>query len=275
MISIQSSDDFFLDGFTVDISGFGIDPCEDVLFNIDIFNNICSGDALNFEETDADADFYEWTGPAGFISNDQNPSIPAATTANNGTYTLYLEKGNCQLEESFEVEILFNDPVTLNVSGENTICSGSTLSINSNASNVTSYVWSGPNGFSATSANVSIANATTSNSGLYTLVATSVDFCTTTAEFEVKVFEIEPITIEPETASCVGGEINLATSETIENITSLSWSGPNNFSSSVTFPTIANATSANSGMYMVNVIYETGCTTSASRNITIGGITNY
>ena len=65
-VSIQSSDDFFTDGFLLDIAGTGLDPCEDVLFNINVFNAICPGDALDIEETEADADFYEWTGPNGF-----------------------------------------------------------------------------------------------------------------------------------------------------------------------------------------------------------------
>ena len=270
VIDIQSSDDLFPDGFTLDISGAGLDPCEDVFFNINVFSSFCPGEALDMEETEADADFYEWTGPNGFISNDRNPSIPNATTANNGTYTLYLEKGACQLEENFDVEIIFSTAPTINLTGNSTVCAGEALTISANASNVASYQWIGPNNFSSTSANVSISNATSANSGIYTLEVTSGDGCGEFGEFEVEVFEVEPITIEPEAPPCVGGEINLATSETIENITSLSWSGPNGFSSSVTFPTIPNATSANSGTYTVNVTYETGCTTSASRNITIG-----
>ena len=270
IIDIQSSDDFFPDGFTLDITGSGLDPCADVLFNINVFSAICPGDALGFEETTANADFYEWTGPNGFISNDRNPSIPNATTANNGIYTLYLEKGTCQLEENFDITIIFSAAPTLNLTGNNTICVGESLTINSNATNVASYQWTGPNNFSTTSPNASISNSIIANTGVYTLTVTSVDGCMDFAEFDVEVFDIETITIEPESPPCIGGEINLATSETIENITNLNWTGPNNFSSSVTFPTISNATSANSGTYNVTATYETGCTTSASSNITVG-----
>ena len=83
------------------------------------------------------------------------------------------------------------------------------------------------------------------------------------------VFEIETITIEIDNSACEGTDLNLSTSETFENVASYSWSGPNGFSTSVNFPTIPNATSANSGTYAVTVVYETRCTTNASRDITI------
>ena len=83
------------------------------------------------------------------------------------------------------------------------------------------------------------------------------------------VFEVESIAIEVENTACGGSPLNLATSETFENIISHSWTGPNNFTSSLTFPTINNASNLNSGRYAVTVTYETGCTATASRDITI------
>ena len=209
-----------------------------------------------------------------FISNARNPSIPNATAANNGTYTLYLEKGDCQLEESFDVDIIFYDLPTLNLTGDNNLCSGENLSINSNATNANSYNWTGPNNFSSTAANINISNVSTSNSGLYELTATSADGCTTTSAIDVTIFDIEPITIVPETVPCSGGEINLATSETIDNIGSQTWSGPNNFSSSLTFPTISNVSDIHSGTYSVTVTYETGCQATASLDINVGTAPN-
>lgn len=38
---------------------------------------------------------YKWTGPNGFTSSLQNPTIPNATAANQGTYTLYLLANGC------------------------------------------------------------------------------------------------------------------------------------------------------------------------------------
>ncbi|MEM6320101.1 MAG: immunoglobulin domain-containing protein [Bacteroidota bacterium] len=83
------------------------------------------------------------------------------------------------------------------------------------------------------------------------------------------VFEVEVVAIEIEDLACEGAALNLATSETFENIEGHRWTGPNNFTSSLTFPTIDNASSLNSGIYAVTVTYETGCTATASRNITI------
>jgi gliding motility-associated-like protein len=38
---------------------------------------------------------YRWTGPNGYTSNDQNPDITNVTTANNGTYNLYVTINDC------------------------------------------------------------------------------------------------------------------------------------------------------------------------------------
>ncbi|MBX7220379.1 MAG: lamin tail domain-containing protein [Blastocatellia bacterium] len=49
-----------------------------------------SGGTLNLSATPAPAGTYtfSWTGPGGFTSSLQNPSIPGATAANSGTYTV-------------------------------------------------------------------------------------------------------------------------------------------------------------------------------------------
>ncbi|MEM6318198.1 MAG: T9SS type A sorting domain-containing protein [Bacteroidota bacterium] len=81
--------------------------------------------------------------------------------------------------------------------------------------------------------------------------------------------QVETIDIEVENLACAGSSLDLAFSETLENVESQTWTGPNNFSSSLTFPSINNATSLNSGTYNVTVTYETGCVATASRSITI------
>lgn len=49
---------------------------------------------------------YSWTGPAGFTSTIQNPSIPNATPANSGTYTVTITDANgCQAINSINVTV--------------------------------------------------------------------------------------------------------------------------------------------------------------------------
>src|SRR5206468_5802502 len=55
---------------------------------------ICSGQTLNLSANTA-APSYSWTGPNGFGSTLQNPSIANATTAATGTYSLTVTSNGC------------------------------------------------------------------------------------------------------------------------------------------------------------------------------------
>ncbi|WP_426482592.1 T9SS type B sorting domain-containing protein [Chryseobacterium sp. R2ACT005] len=51
---------------------------------------------------------YHWTGPNGFTSNQQNPTIPNATTAHSGTYTCHVSgSGGC--DGTFTVNVVVGD----------------------------------------------------------------------------------------------------------------------------------------------------------------------
>lgn len=49
---------------------------------------LCSGQTLNLTATPVAGATYVWSGPGGFSSTAQNPSIAAATSANSGTYSV-------------------------------------------------------------------------------------------------------------------------------------------------------------------------------------------
>jgi len=54
----------------------------------------CAGNTITLSAT-AGATTYSWTGPNGFTSNLQNPTIPNATPLDSGTYTLNYTTPNC------------------------------------------------------------------------------------------------------------------------------------------------------------------------------------
>jgi len=53
---------------------------------------------------------YNWTGPNGFTSTQQNPTIPNATTANAGTYTCQIT-GSGACDGSFSVNVVVGDNI--------------------------------------------------------------------------------------------------------------------------------------------------------------------
>jgi len=56
---------------------------------------ICAGLTLNLTGTTDIGTSFSWTGPNGFISTDQNPTIPSATTAASGTYLFTATANGC------------------------------------------------------------------------------------------------------------------------------------------------------------------------------------
>ncbi|MBN8694929.1 MAG: gliding motility-associated C-terminal domain-containing protein [Bacteroidetes bacterium] len=67
---------------------------------------ICSGTTLNLTAaTVAGATGYSWTGPNGFTSNVQNPSITNVPLAASGTYTVVATAGGCTSSSTVNVTI--------------------------------------------------------------------------------------------------------------------------------------------------------------------------
>ncbi len=56
---------------------------------------ICAGATLQLSTATVPGATYAWTGPNGFASSAQNPTIPAATPAASGTYNVTVTSGGC------------------------------------------------------------------------------------------------------------------------------------------------------------------------------------
>jgi hypothetical protein len=56
---------------------------------------ILAGNALNLTASTVSGGTYNWTGPNGFTSTDQNPSIANATTAATGSYSVTVTVNGC------------------------------------------------------------------------------------------------------------------------------------------------------------------------------------
>ncbi|MBQ3831940.1 MAG: T9SS type A sorting domain-containing protein [Bacteroidales bacterium] len=89
-----------------------------------------------------------------------------------GTYTLTARNAICTNFTEVTVETTVVRPDAVVTASTSSVCNGETLILNSEGSstgNGYSYLWIGPNGFTSTSAYVEIPNATSVNSGEYSL----------------------------------------------------------------------------------------------------------
>jgi gliding motility-associated-like protein len=123
---------------------------------------LCPGQALNLSATAITGATYSWSGPNGFTSTLQNPTIGSVTTAMAGVYTVSVNVVSppCNSTSSTTVVVNPNPVVTVN---SPTTCVG--VSATLNASGATTYLWS----TAATTPTITVPGTATT----YTLVGTT------------------------------------------------------------------------------------------------------
>jgi len=101
---------------------------------------LCAGDQLDLSVVSAAATTFSWTGPNGFVSNLQNPTIPNAQTINEGVYSVTISDGSCSSILTTTVVLSASGIPVINPAGP--FCQGAA------AVNLTSSTaggtWSGP-----------------------------------------------------------------------------------------------------------------------------------
>jgi gliding motility-associated-like protein len=219
---------------------------------------VCIGNVLTFT---ASGGTINLTGPNGFVSAATNPSITNITALANGTYSLLVTAGTCTASTTTAVVINAlpiplansNSPVCLNQPIIFTGLGGTT------------YTWTGPGSYSSTAQNPTIASASATNAGTYTLTVTNANGCKNSITTNVVVNILPIITPLNNPTVCLNTSINLASN----GGTGYSWSGPLGYTSLVQNPTIANATALMAGQYTVVVTSALGCTNSAIATVAV------
>jgi hypothetical protein len=220
---------------------------------------VCTGNTLSLTASMITGATYSWTGPNGFTSIVQNPTVSTnATTAMAGSYKVnatVTATGCTSLADSTTVVI---NQATANNNGP--VCEGSTLSLTASAIPGATYFWTGPNGFNSTSQSPTVSTiATTAMAGDYSVYSTA-NGCTSPTPGTTTVV-VNPIPNTPTAGNngpvCLGNTLSLVAS-TITGAT-YSWTGPNSFTSTQQTPTVSSsATTAMAGTYYVSAIIN-GC----------------
>jgi gliding motility-associated-like protein len=113
---------------------------------------------------------------AGFTYLWNNNSTDSSLTITNaGTYIVRVSNGICQSIDSIDVFTTI-PPDTLIISGNASICTGQNLNLSVVPQNGITVSWTGPNGFTATGASISISNLQANQAGSY-IASTSGNAC--------------------------------------------------------------------------------------------------
>ncbi|MGZ3941734.1 MAG: PKD domain-containing protein, partial [Bacteroidia bacterium] len=219
---------------------------------------LCEGQTLNL--TSGGGTSYSWNGPNSFSSTSQNPSITGVNASAAGVYTVTVTDANgCQGTGTTTVTI--SPSVTPAATGT-TVCTGAAIDLTSSGG--VTYSWSGPNNFTSSAQNPSIAGSTTAMTGVYSVTVTNGPGCVGVTTANVTVNPLPIVTVSGSTV-CANATINLTSS----GGTSYSWTGPSAYSSTSQNPSITNATTAMSGTYSVTVTDANGCVSGNNTNVTV------
>jgi len=228
-------------------------------------NPACSGQTVQF--TASGGTTYQWTGPAGFSSTLQNPSINNAQQYNSGEYTVVVTNGSgCKSTVVLGLKVYQTPAGQISYDTKST-CTGGTLQLY--ASGGSSYQWIGPAGFSSSLQNPTRPNANSTFSGVYTVVISNTYGCSVTLSVSVTIRPLPVITAWTTTPEvCEGSTAYLYSN----GGTSYSWSGPYGYGSTFQNPIITNMPTYMTGIYTVTGANEYGCTAKANVFITVQSV---
>jgi len=221
----------------------------------------CTNTSVNLQGSSTTSGVtYEWNGPNGFNNTNNN-------TSNNesGNYLFLVTAPNgCTQSVAVEIEEDITPPnVSANVT-EDLDCDTNQITLNGGSTTTgATYEWTGVNSFSSTQSSPSASDA-----GSYTLEVTGLNGCTATQSVTVNEDYSKPnVSAQAnEILDCTNTEVDILGSTTTAN-SSLSWSGPNGFNSTLTAPTVNEP-----GGYTLTVTAANGCT--AEEMITVIQDTN-
>ena len=213
---------------------------------------VCIGATLYLSGFPNNMKSYAWSGPNGFTSSLQNPSINNVTIANSGTYTLTVTNAN-NATSSDTVSVSFK-PLPVPVADYTTVCPAGTLQLNAGPNGMTSYLWSGPGGFTSK----------LQNPAPFAYPNPPVNFKLTVVDWNgcEASKTITPAPLQPKATYnsplCSGDTLRLRGEP--NGMASYRWTGPNSFVSTLQSPSINSANAATAtGDYTLTVVKD-GCT---------------
>lgn len=251
-------------------SGCGTSPQSSVTLVINslpaapvVGNNgpLCDGQTINLTASNITEAVYNWVGPNGFSSTDQNPVIPNASSLKSGQYSVYVTVTGCGTSPTVSTTVTTHAiPLAPNASSGGAVCLGDSLKLFASSGTVgpnAIYTWTGPNSFSSTVKNPFIVNTTASNGGTYSLTVTDSGCVSPASSTFVNIKSI-PAAPTPTNNSPICEGATLTLSATNVSGATYKWTGPN-YSSTDQNPLIKNTLSSASGTYYVTSIVN-GCT---------------
>lgn len=226
---------------------------------------VCEGTELNLTADPVPGAVFTWTGPNGFTSDLQNPTIAAASADGNGNYECTITRNGCIGPAATTTVVINPYPTTPVPAYNGPLCEGDDLNLTVPAVGGATYEWTNPTGFVFSSdQNPTILGVIPTQSGTYSL-RVQVNGCwSLPGTVDVGIF---PTPATPVLASnspvCQFDEITIDGPAPLPVVgTIYAWTGPNLFSGIEQNVSILDAQQIHAGQYSL-VITENGCSSAA------------
>ncbi|MBU2554031.1 MAG: PKD domain-containing protein, partial [Bacteroidetes bacterium] len=207
------------------IAGDGETDCGIVPPQVSNNGPLCVGETLELYATDEPGATYEWTGPLGFTSNDQNPVIPNVTLAHAGDYQVIVTLDGEVSDPAITNVVITDNPVPdFSFLPSSELCVNELISFSGvSTETIAQWDWDFGDGTTASGQNPTHAylNAGTKN---VSLTVTTVGNCSAQVSQVLEVFPLPEAVMTFSTTAdvCTGDPINFTGSSTT-NIVSWSW----------------------------------------------------
>ncbi|MBK9195014.1 MAG: PKD domain-containing protein [Flavobacteriales bacterium] len=158
---------------------------------------LCAGQTLNLTSNTIPGATYSWTGPGGWSSSLEDPTITNITTGQAGNYVVTASIGGCVGPSSTVVVTVNSAPLVNIVPANPSICVGASVTLTANGSS--NYAWTAGGVPAGAGASISVSPITTT---VYTVVATPGGGCPGTATTTVTVNPLPVVNAGPDVTLC-------------------------------------------------------------------------
>ncbi len=256
------------------LTAFGNAPCSDAVDNMTLTliqastadagpdDIICEGSTHTLDGTATNYSSLLWTTSGTGSFNDPNIEdpiyTPSAADIASGSVILTLTAfGNAPCGNAVDDMILTIAPLPVVVASSNSpVCEGDALNLASLPNGMTSYSWSGPNGFTSNQQNPTVsAAATLAMAGDYTVTVTDAIGCWDFATTSVSITQAPIVDAGPNDSVCFGDTLFI-TGASASNQSSLLWTSSSGY----------NGFNDNS---IINPYYVPGSTDQANGQVTL------
>lgn len=230
--------------------------------NITSSGPACEGQPVSLGADEVPSAVYFWTGPGGLVTSTRLINIPAMSNLNQGIYQVAVNVAGCMGTTSNIDLKMIPTPAAPVISPLGIVCEYSTLNVNMATVSGAIYSWTGPSGFSRSSAAFQIDSVTAVHAGIYT-ANISVSGCKSSNSSVTVAVTPKPSipTAVNSSPICEGSPLQFNTSAIIG--ASYQWTGPNGFTAAVQNPLINGAGVAADGDYALTVLVN-GCASDAT-----------